>query len=92
MYIICIFFTRLCILSRPADSTKYVRLVKNPAILNDCNKVINRAILRYLMWLLLHFLTLIILIFILLSGVGSWVQQLQQGAPDFPFPSHIDQL
>ena len=34
----------------------------------------------------------LILIFIRLSGVRSWGQQLKQGAPDFPFPSHIDQL
>ena len=27
-----------------------------------------------------------------LSGVGSRGEQLKQGAPDFPFPGHIDQL
>ena len=36
--------------------------------------------------------SLILLIVIRLSGVGSGGQQLKQGAPDFPFPSHIDQL
>ena len=35
---------------------------------------------------------LLILILIRLSGVGSRGQQLKQGAPDFPFPGHIDQL
>ena len=35
---------------------------------------------------------LIILIVIRLSGVGSRGEQLKQGAPDFPFPGHIDQL
>ena len=34
----------------------------------------------------------LILILIRLSGVGSRGQQLKQGAPDFPFPGHIDQL
>ncbi|CAB1413103.1 unnamed protein product [Pleuronectes platessa] len=33
-----------------------------------------------------------IFIFIRLSGVGSRGEQLKQGAPDFPFPGHIDQL
>ena len=35
-------FTHLCILSRPTDSTKYIRLVKKyPAVLNDylCNNL-----------------------------------------------------
>ena len=32
------------------------------------------------------------LIFVRLSGVGSRGEQLKQGAPDFPFPGHIDQL
>ena len=34
----------------------------------------------------------LILIVIRLSGVGSRGEQLKQGAPDFPFPGHIDQL
>ena len=34
----------------------------------------------------------LILILIRLSGVGSRGEQLKQGAPDFPFPGHIDQL
>jgi hypothetical protein len=33
-----------------------------------------------------------LLIVIRLSGVGSRGEQLKQGAPDFPFPGHIDQL
>ena len=37
-------------------------------------------------------LLILILILIRLSGVGSRGQQLKQGAPDFPFPGHIDQL
>jgi hypothetical protein len=37
-------------------------------------------------------LILIIIIVIRLSGVGSRGEQLKQGAPDFPFPGHIDQL
>ena len=32
------------------------------------------------------------LIFVRLSGVGSRGEQLKQGAPDFPFPGHINQL
>ena len=35
---------------------------------------------------------ILILIVIRLSGVGSWGEQLKQGAPDFSFPGHIDQL
>ena len=35
---------------------------------------------------------ILILIVIRLSGVGSRGEQLKQGAPDFPFPGHIDQL
>ncbi|CAL8388012.1 unnamed protein product [Boreogadus saida] len=35
---------------------------------------------------------IIIIIVIRLSGVGSRGEQLKQGAPDFPFPGHIDQL
>ena len=35
---------------------------------------------------------IILFIVIRLSGVGSWGQQIKQGAPDFPFPGHIDQL
>jgi hypothetical protein len=35
---------------------------------------------------------ILILIVIRLSGVGLRGEQLKQGAPDFPFPGHIDQL
>ena len=39
----------------------------------------------------LFLILLILIIFIHLSGVGLRGQQLKQMAPDFPFPSHIDQ-
>ena len=76
-------------------------------IMSGINKVLNvisyysitlcaKPFLRYAFVILLHYepiITFIIIIIVIrLSGVGSRGQQLKQGAPDFPFPSHNDQL
>ena len=56
-----------------------------------CN-IINECV-RVCVHLFKHMQTKHLILFVIrLSGVGSRGEQLKQGAPDFPFPGHIDQL
>ena len=65
--------------------------------LQACMRVRRLSLLEQAFYIFDHLegealILIIILIVIRLSGVGSRGEQLKQGAPDFPFPGHIDQL
>jgi hypothetical protein len=62
------------------------------AVNDDSVLISKKGLLAFMVEAMWRVQMVLILIVIRLSGVGSRGGQLKQGAPDFPFPGHIDQL